>query len=81
MSKFKVGDNVKVVDDGYWDGMEEFTTSRLKVKEIFPNPEKEDCILCDCLDYENKDLFGPVSKFEFGDVSTEGNETTEEVTK
>ena len=65
MSKFKVGDEVKPID-GVWDG-NEFTNSRLKVKEIFPNPEKEDCILCDCLDCENKELFGPVSKFEFSD--------------
>lgn len=72
MSKFKVGDIVKAVNNGYWKGMEEFTTSRLKVKEIFPNP-KEDCILCNCLDYENKDLFGPVSKFELSDIPTEGN--------
>jgi len=73
MNKFKVGDEVKAINDEYWDGLEDFATSRLKVKSIFPNPEKEDCILCDCLDYEGKDLFGPVSKFEFSDNPTEGN--------
>jgi hypothetical protein len=63
MSKFKVGDEVQAINDEYWDGLKEFTSSRLKVKGIFPNPVKEDCILCDCLDYEKRELFGPASKF------------------
>ena len=71
MSKFKVGDELKPIDGGWNEN--ELTSSRLMVKEIFPNPEKEDCILCDCLDCENKELFGPVSKFEFRDKTTEGN--------
>jgi hypothetical protein len=71
MTEFKIGDEVEVIDNGYWDGLEDFTNSRLQVKEIYPNAEKEDCILCKCLDKERKDLFGPISKFRH--VSTEGN--------
>ena len=63
MSKFKIGEEVVAIDNGYWKGMEKFTNSRLKVKEVYPNSKGEDCILCECLDRDNQDLFGPVSKF------------------